>query len=59
MSLYLSRIEHPPPKGLLYPPHDRGNTRKREKKRENATLPLPHRKFGTLFGTLWYLFGDF
>lgn len=44
------------PKGLLYPPHDRGNTRKREKNADFATLYQDLRQFGTLFGTLWCLF---
>lgn len=46
----------PPPKVLLYPPHDRGNTRKREKNADFATLLGNLRQFVTLFGTLWCLF---
>ena len=52
-----SKLGKKPPKGLLYPPHDRGNARKREKNADFATLLRNLRQFGTLFGTLWCLFG--
>ena len=55
-SLYLNRIEGPPPKVLLYLPRNRGKPLKREKNADFATLCQRFRRFGTLFGTLWCLF---
>ena len=46
-----------PPKVLLYPLDMRGNTRKHEKNADFAALYQDLRQFGTLFGTLWCLFG--
>ena len=57
MPPYLTRIEGPPPKVLLYPCDTRRKARKREKNADFATLCEALRRFGTLFGTLWCLFG--